>query len=68
MGNTRHSNLHNPLTQLENIIWDLIFRIAHHQMNAETAYTSFFTNDIVRDILIQPPDPTYNDSLCEFLR
>lgn len=65
-GNARHLNSHHPLTRVENVLWALIFRIAHHELTAEAAYTAFFTDETVKDVLSQPPNPAYKDELCGY--
>lgn len=63
-GNIRHLNPYHPLTRLENVLWALIFRIAHHEITAEAAYTAFFTDETVKEVLKEAPNPAYNDELC----
>lgn len=48
-------------------MWGLLFRIAHHALTPEAAYSAFFADATVQEVLAQPSDAAYDDALCEYL-
>ncbi|KAJ7078090.1 hypothetical protein C8R44DRAFT_896074 [Mycena epipterygia] len=62
-GNERYLNPQHPLARVENVLWGLLFRIAHHALTPEAAYNAFFADPTVQEVLAQSVDPTYADAL-----